>query len=66
VKAPSPYHKKGGFSYTLTDQQIREYLKLSPQTRLEWLEEANRFLYNASDEKTREIRRRFRTGEIQS
>lgn len=52
----------GGYSYTLTCEQIRKHLKLTPEQRLQWLEEANRFLYEAMDEKTRKIRDKFRAG----
>ena len=31
--------KNGGFSYTLEDEKIIEYIKLSTKDKLEWLEE---------------------------
>ncbi|MBN2842730.1 MAG: hypothetical protein JXM68_06545 [Sedimentisphaerales bacterium] len=53
-----------GYSYFVTDEQIREYMKLTTAEKLEWLEEANEFIQAASDDKTREIRDKFRKGEI--
>ncbi len=53
-----------GFSYFVTDEQIREYMKLTTEEKLQWLEEANEFIEAASDEKTKEIREKFRRGKI--
>jgi len=55
---------RGGYSYSLSEEEIRKYLKLSPSERLNWLEEANRFLYSAHSPKTRDIWNRFRKGLI--
>ena len=32
-----------GFSYTLEDEKIIEYMKLSTENKLQWLEEINDF-----------------------
>ena len=32
--------KLGGYSYTLTDEQIKKYMALPVEMRLQWLEEA--------------------------
>ena len=55
--------KKGkGFAYYVTKEQIREYMKLSPELKLKWLEEANEFIWKYG--KNKEIREKFREGEI--
>jgi len=53
-----------GFSYTLEDEKILEYMKLSVADKLKWLEEINKFneLYLGKKEKT--IREKLRRGEI--
>ena len=53
-----------GFSYTLEDEKILEYMKLSVADKLKWLEEINKFneLYLGEKEKT--IREKLRRGEI--
>ena len=54
---------KGYYTY-VTDEQIREYMKLTTEEKLEWLEEANNFIQAASSEKDNEIRDKFRKGLI--
>jgi len=56
--------KKGGYSYTLTMAQIRKYRALPIEVRLQWLEDANRFLWEAMSDKARKAREMFRKGEI--
>jgi len=55
---------EGGFSYVLEEAQILKYLQVSIEQRLEWLEEANRFLLAATPPEAREIWQKFRRGEI--
>lgn len=54
----------GGYTYTVTMKQIREYKALPIEMRLEWLEEANRFLWEAMPEKNKKIREALRKGEM--
>ena len=54
----------GGYSYAVTKEQIKKWQAVSPEMRLEWLEEINRFLYEAQSPKTREIWQKFRRGDI--
>ena len=54
----------GGYSYTLTKAQIKKFMDLPVKARLEWLEEANKFLWLAMDEKAKKAREMFRKGEI--
>ncbi len=54
----------GGFRYVLDDEQILKYLEVPVEQRLEWLEEANRLIFAATPPRNREIREKFRRGEI--
>jgi len=56
--------ERGGFSYVLDDEQILRYLQVPIEQRLEWLEEANRFLLAATPPEVREIWEKFRRGEV--
>ncbi len=53
-----------GYSYHLTDDQIRRWRALPAEVKLQWLEDANRFLALALTPKAREIQNRFRRGEM--
>ena len=45
-----------GFSYTLEDKKIIEYMKLSTESKLRWLYEINEFTNMALGAKEKEIR----------
>ena len=50
------------FQYRLEDEEIIAYMKLTPKEKLQWLEEMvnlQRAIYEASDEKTRRVFKRF-------
>ncbi|MEM2205484.1 MAG: hypothetical protein QXF20_02060 [Candidatus Hadarchaeales archaeon] len=53
-----------GSRYVVSEEKLREYSKLSPRQKLEWLEEINRFLYSCMPEEGRRIAEKFRAGEI--
>jgi len=53
-----------GFHYIIEDEKILKYLGVPIEQRLEWLEEANRFLLAAMPPEIREIWQRFRRGDI--
>lgn len=53
-----------GFSYTFEDEKIIEYMKLSTEDKLNWLEEINTFTYMVLNEKERKVREKLRTGEL--
>lgn len=55
---------KKGFSYTLEEEKILEYLKLSTEDKLKWLEEINAFNRMVMDNRENAIREKLRTGEI--
>ncbi len=56
--------ERGGFSYFIEEEKLLKYLQVPIEQRLEWLEEANRFLLTVTPAKVREIWEKFRRGEI--
>lgn len=55
---------KKGFQYTLEEEKIIEYLKLSTADKLQWLEEINEFNRIVLDEREKEIKIKLRAAEI--
>jgi hypothetical protein len=53
-----------GFYYSLENEKIREYMKLTPEEKLQWLEEINQFTNLALNDRQREFREKLRRGEI--
>ncbi|MCJ7509236.1 MAG: hypothetical protein MUO85_11030 [candidate division Zixibacteria bacterium] len=51
---------KKGFSYTLEDEKIIEYMKLSTKDKLRWLEEINQFTNLVLNDKQKELRAKLR------
>jgi len=56
--------KTKGFSYTIEDEKIREYMKLSTEEKLMWLEEIIEFTQQALSAKEKEFREKLRSGEL--
>lgn len=54
---------KGGFGYYVSDEQLEAYAKLTPLQRLQWLDEARRFVLLALTPEARERQERLRRGE---
>lgn len=54
----------GGYSYTVTKAQIKKHQSLTPEERMQWLEDANRFLHEAMTDEAKAKREAFRKGEI--
>jgi hypothetical protein len=52
----------GGFGYWVSDEQLASYAKLTPLQRLQWLDEARRFLLIALTPEARERQERLRRG----
>jgi gluconate kinase len=52
-----------GFAYDLEDDKIREYMKLSDEDKLRWLEEINEFTQAVLGEKEKRFREILRAGE---
>jgi hypothetical protein len=61
---PAPTRLRGGFSYRVTDQQIRRWRALPASVKLQWLEDVNRLLASALSPKIRAIQDSFRRGEL--
>ncbi len=53
-----------GFIYTLEDEKIIEYMKLSTENKLQWLEEINEFNNMVLSNREKELRQKLRTCEI--
>ena len=56
--------ERSGVRSVVGEEQILKYLQVPIEQRLEWLEEANRFLFAATPPEAREIWQKFRRGEI--
>lgn len=53
-----------GFSYVLEDDKILEYMKLSTEDKLNWLEDINQFNSLFLTDKEKEIREKLILGKI--
>ena len=59
----SESRSRGGFGYWVSDEQLASYAALTPLQRLQWLDEARRFLLLALSPEARERQERLRRGE---
>jgi hypothetical protein len=55
---------QAGYHYTVTEEQIPQYLQLPVSERLRWLEEAATFMYRTLSPEQWNILQQFRSGEI--
>jgi len=55
---------KKGFSYTLEDEKIIEYMKLSTEDKLRWLEDINEFTAMVLNDREKALRAKLRGCEI--
>ena len=53
-----------GFSYTLEDEKILEYMKLTVEEKLQWLEEIIELTESTLTEKEKEFRKNLMDGTI--
>ena len=53
-----------GYSYTVEDEKILEYMKLTTEQKLQWLEEINEFTFAVLSDKEKLLRQKLRSGEI--
>ena len=53
---------EGGFGYWVTDDQLKAYARLTPLQRLQWLDEARRFVMLALSPEARARQERLRQG----
>lgn len=56
--------KYKGYRYEISEEKIRHWLSLTPEQRLEWLEEINMFIQKYASDEAKRIMRKFRKGEI--
>jgi hypothetical protein len=53
-----------GYSYTVEDDKLREYMKLTTKEKLEWLEEITTLTELTLSENERKFRELLRAGKI--
>lgn len=53
----------GGFDYYVSDEQLAAFAVLTPLQRLQWLDDARRFVMLAQTPESRERHERLRRGE---
>ena len=53
-----------GIVYFHSKEEIKEYMKLPLESKLEWLQSANEFTYKMLSKKRLKIWEKFRRGEI--
>lgn len=54
----------GGYYYSYSEETIREYMQWPTKMKLDWLVEANYFLYHHMSPENRAIWDRFRRGDL--
>ena len=55
---------KTGYSYTVEDEKIKEYMKLTTEEKLNWLQEIVEFTDMVLTDKEKEFQRKLRSCEI--
>lgn len=61
AKCKSP---TGGYSYSVTAEQIRAWMRVPAARKLQWLEDVNRFLDKAMSRRAKRIQEMFRQGRL--
>ena len=56
--------EKKGYSYTLEEEKVIEYMKLSTEQKLKWLEEINAFTHAVLSDEEKLMRQKLRAAEI--
>ena len=56
--------KAKGYSYTVEEAKILEYMKLTTEQKLQWLEEINAFTFSVLSDDEKLLRQKLRSGEI--
>lgn len=64
LKLKIPTLMTKGFYYTLEDEKIREYMKLTTEEKLKWLEEINAITEMVLREKEKQFRNKLRDAKI--
>ena len=57
-------NEKKGYSYTVEDEKIIAYMKLSTEQKLKWLDEINAFTHCVLSDEEKLIRQKLRAAEI--
>ena len=60
----SPATKTGGYSYSVTDEELAHFASLAPIDRLKWVDDTRKFILMAETDKTQDIREKLRKGEL--
>lgn len=55
---------KKGFYHNFSDDELKKWMEMPPELKLQWLQEINEFMFRFTPEKSREIIRKFRKGDI--
>lgn len=53
-----------GFSYAVTEESIRKWMRVSAKMKLEWLEEINKFIWKYAPRESKRMMRLLREGKI--
>lgn len=53
-----------GINYTIEEEKLMDYMKLSTEDKLNWLEEINEFTNMVLNDKEKEMREKLRKEEI--
>ena len=53
-----------GYSYTIEEEKILEYMKLTTEQKLQWLEEINAFTFAVLSDEEKMLREKLRSGEL--
>ena len=53
-----------GYSYTIEEEKILEYMKLTTEQKLQWLEEINAFTFAVLSDEEKMLREKLRAGEL--
>jgi hypothetical protein len=53
-----------GYSYHVSTRDLKKWMSISAEMKLEWLEEINTFISKHAPEKSKRIMQKFRNGEI--
>ena len=64
MRRGEPMNEKKGYSYTVEDEKIIEYMNLSTEQKLKWLEEINDFTNAVLSDEEKLIRQKLRAAEM--
>jgi hypothetical protein len=55
-------HRKGGYRYHVSDEQLRAFRRLTPEQRLRWLDEMREFTIATAPPQSKAWWQKFRAG----